>query len=180
MNELEEAVEHLATFAGAWRLRVEERDTATNPVTRNECAALVRVLTEHLRDCASRVVKLADASEADERIEIAAAAYALAIDTETDTAADTETEAHRRALVALHVAGRARYGKAWDKQRPHYVQLATGGRTKSARECSTSELAAATRRVNQPSGIPADTRDVYRPRLELEPDGTYPFSKPRA
>lgn len=84
-------------------------------------------------------------------------------------AADTDTEARRRALIALHVAGRARYGKAWDGKRAHWVEAATDGRTKSARECTTSELEEATRFINRGS-FPVYMRPCAVPGLE---DFTY-------
>jgi len=87
-----------------------------------------------------------------------------------DVGNERETAERRRALIALHVAGRARYGKAWDEKRAYWVDAATEGRTKSARECTTGELEEATRFVARGS-FPAG-HAMRRADPELE-DFTY-------
>lgn len=51
-----------------------------------------------------------------------------------------DAAAHRRSLVALHVAGRKEFGDRWDEVRCVFVLQGSHARTGSAAEATTAEL----------------------------------------
>lgn len=97
-----------------------------------------------------------------------------------------DADARRVAMINLHIAGRKEFGRSWDTERGYYIFASTGGRTKSAKEASTVELASALRmierRIEKADQAAWDREHQPLPdvRWYLDENGDMPFSAPRS